>query len=65
MDMKKFLEKRNNRIMLVILIIGIVIIAVSGNVSSGKKEETARETVTDVKGEEERLNEILSQIDGA
>lgn len=65
MDLKKFLKKRNNRIMLVILIIGIVIIAVSGSIPSREKPEETRETVTDVKGEEERLSEILSQIDGA
>ena len=51
--------------MLVILIIGIVIIAVSGSIPSGKTPEENHETVTDVKGEEERLSEILSQIGGA
>ncbi|MCH5211836.1 MAG: hypothetical protein J1G06_02365 [Oscillospiraceae bacterium] len=65
MDLKKFLKKRNNRIMLVILIIGIVIIAISGSIPSGKKAEEISETVTDVQGEEERLSEILSQIGGA
>ena len=67
MDLKKFLKKRNNRIMLVILIIGIVIIAVSGSIPSREKPEEVNEneTVTDVKGEEERLSEILSQIGGA
>ena len=65
MDLKKFLKKRNNRIMLVILIIGIVIIAVSGSIPSRDKTEEPTETAADVQGEEERLSEILSQIDGA
>lgn len=51
--------------MLAILIIGIVIIAVSGSISPDHKKEQNPETVTDIKGEEERLSEILSQIDGA
>ena len=51
--------------MLVILIIGIVIIAISGSIPSEKKTEELPAAVTDVQGEEERLSEILSQIDGA
>ena len=64
MDLKKFLGKRNNRIMLVILIIGVMIIAVSGSIAPKKNAQT--DTVTaDIKGEEERLSAVLSQIEGA
>lgn len=49
--------------MLIILIIGTAIIAVSSGVSqNGDSEEAAPAEYT---GEEERLSEILSEIDGA
>ncbi len=47
--------------MLVILIIGIAIIAASSGVSFNKKTDAAADNY----GEEERLSEILSQINGA
>lgn len=59
----KFLKSRNNRIMLVILIIGIAIIALSG--IEPRKTETAVEQTVEYEGEEERLGRILSEIEGA
>ncbi len=61
--LKKILENRNNRIMLVILIIGIAIIVISSAVPD--KGTEAVQTVTEYYREEERLGEILSEIDGA
>lgn len=60
-DIIKKLKKRNNIAMLIILIIGAAIIAFSSG-SGGKTEVTAN---TANSGEEERLEEILSEIDGA
>lgn len=62
-DIKKLLKNRNNRLMLVILIIGIVIIMIS-SLFDGKDGEKANKTQTNP-GEEERLSEILSEINGA
>ena len=62
-DLKKLLKNRNNRIVFVISIIGIVLILFSGMATDGDK------TTTNLKGEEtreeERLIEILQKIDGA
>lgn len=63
MELKKLLKNRNNRVMLVILIIGIVIIMFS-NLFTDKESEASR-TPKGNEGEEERLSEILSEIDGA
>ncbi|MDO5398099.1 MAG: hypothetical protein Q4G33_09210 [bacterium] len=58
----KFLSSRNNLVLWVILIIGVILMAsVSGN-GSGKKEV---HTAIDTAAEETRLEEILSRIDGA
>ena len=68
MDMKRisnFLKSRNNRIMLVILIIGIAIIAVSGRLPRDDGAAEAGQETAEYSGEEERLGEILSEIDGA
>ncbi len=62
-DIKKILKNRNNRLMLVILIIGIAIIVISGGIP-GRNAKPA-DPVKEYEGEEERLSEILSQIDGA
>lgn len=62
-ELKKILKKRNNRIMLIILIIGVAFIALSGLDISGDKNKT--EVLSDYRREEERLSEILSQIEGA
>lgn len=62
-ELKKLLKNRNNRIMLVILIIGIVIIMISAmprDAESGAELKTV-----DCSGEEARLGEILSEIKGA
>lgn len=62
-ELKKILKKRNNRIMLIILIIGVAFIALSGLDISGDKNKT--DVLSDYRREEERLSEILSQIEGA
>lgn len=60
-DIIKKLKKRNNIAMLIILIIGAAIIAFSSG-SGGKTEAT---DISANSGEEERLEEILSEIEGA
>lgn len=62
-DLKKLLKNRNNRIVFVISIIGIVIILLTG-VSSGGDTTTATGKGEGI-GEEERLIDILQKIDGA
>lgn len=61
-EIKKLLKNRNNRSMLVILIIGITIILFS---SMFADKENDKEDTHQLIGEEERLSEILSQIRGA
>lgn len=56
----KFLKNKNNRLLLVILIIGVVIMAVSGGVKEAKPSVD-----TDTKKEEAELSRILSKVDGA
>ena len=51
--------------MLVILIIGIAIIAVSGRLPRDDGAAEAGQETAEYSGEEERLGEILSEIDGA
>ena len=62
-EIKNLLKKRNNRIMLIILIIGVVFIALSGLDLSDEKKDTGG--VCDYRDEEIRLSRILSQIEGA
>lgn len=62
-DLKKLLKNRNNRIVFVISIIGIVIILLTG-VSSGGDTTAATGKGEEI-GEEERLIDILQKIDGA
>ncbi len=62
LELKKLLKNRNNRLMLVIFIIGIVIIMFS-SVFSGSGDEASQAPYS-YSGEEERLSEILSQING-
>lgn len=61
-DLRKLMKNRNNRLVFVISIIGIVIILLSGVSSGGDKTTTGKGEET---GEEERLVEILQKIDGA
>ena len=61
MTIKKFIKKRNNRLMAVIFIIGIAILVVSCLLPDGKDGGGAAQYA----GEEERLSEILSEIEGA
>ncbi len=61
-DLRKLLKNRNNRLVFVISIIGIVIILLSGVSSGGDKTTAGKGEET---GEEERLVEILQKIDGA
>ena len=51
--------------MLVILIIGIAILGASGLMPSRKSSDGSAPTTVDFAGEEERLGDILSQIEGA
>lgn len=61
-DLRKLLKNRNNRLVFVISIIGIVIILLSGV----SPEDNAVNTGKGAKiGEEERLVEILQKIEGA
>ena len=60
-ELKKALKNRNNRLMLVILIIGIVIIIFS-SLSDNKPDTPGQDKYI---GEEEQLSEILSEINGA
>lgn len=62
MDLKNFIKNRNNKLMIVIFIIGIAILAVSCVLPDGKDETGGN---VQYAGEEERLSDILSQIDGA
>ena len=62
-ELKNLLKKRNNRLMLIILIIGVAFILLSGLDISDKKSGT--EQIADYEREEERLSTILSQIAGA
>ncbi len=63
LELKKLLKNRNNRVMLVILIIGIVIIMLSTMFT--ETDSRTEPEKTDYIGEEERLGEILSEIKGA
>ncbi len=58
---EKILKNKNNRIICIILIIGVVLMLISGG---GRKKEDIAET-TVLYDEEARLEEILSDIDGA
>lgn len=62
-ELKKLLKKRNNRAMLVIFIIGIVIILLSS--VTREKDGNVNSTASGDMREEERLSEILSEIEGA
>lgn len=63
MELKKILQSRNNRLMILILIIGIAFVVLSGGSARQGSEKPA--SVSDYRGEEERLSEILSEIEGA
>lgn len=58
-EIKKLLKNRNNRLMLVIFIIGIGIILFSSAFDGAERKTESGY------GEEERLSGILSEIDGA
>jgi stage III sporulation protein AG len=58
----KFFKNKNNRLICIILIIGVVLMAAAGG-HKGESTESVPEVST--ADEEERLAEILSQIDGA
>lgn len=57
----KLLKNKNNLIICLILIIGIVLMVVGGK---DNKEENIETTKTEVVTDERRLEDILSQIDG-
>lgn len=58
---EKILKNKNNRIICIILIIGVVLMLISGG---GSKKDKVSDKTT-VYDEEARLEEILSDIDGA
>lgn len=58
---EKILKNKNNRIICIILIIGVVLMLIS---SGGSKKDKISDKTT-VYDEEARLEEILSDIDGA
>lgn len=62
-EMKKLLQSRNNRIMLVILIIGIAFIVFSTGLPGNGTDNS--DMLNEYRGEEARLSEILSEIKGA
>ena len=62
-ELKKLMKNRNNLLMLVIFIIGIVIIILSSGIE--KNKDKISQATNNYIGEEERLSEILSQINGA
>lgn len=57
----KILKNKNNQIICIILIIGVVFMLISGG--GGEKDNVSKTTAAI--DEEKRLEEILSQIDGA
>lgn len=57
----KLLKNKNNQIICIILIIGVVLMLISG----GGKEKQAVTKTADTHDEETRLEEILSDINGA
>jgi stage III sporulation protein AG len=58
---RKILKNKNNQIICIILIIGVVFMLISGG--GGEKDNVSKTTAAI--DEEKRLEEILSQIDGA
>ena len=62
-DLLKIFKNKNNRLICLILIIGVVLMAVA-SVDKNKKADV-QPAVTSVEDEEKRLANILSQIDGA
>ena len=58
-EYKNFFKNKNNRLFSVILIIGVVLIFISGTNDSDKDTESKKNF-----SEEERLEEILSDIQG-
>ena len=62
-ELKKLLKNRNNRIMLLILIIGIIILMLSAVFENSDSRDNSDKS--EHIGEEARLSEILSEIRGA
>ena len=63
-DLLKIFKNKNNRLICLILIIGVVLMAVASVDKNKKADVQPTATVTSVEDEEERLANILSQIDG-
>ena len=64
-DLLKIFKNKNNRLICLILIIGVVLMAVASVDKNKKADVQPTATVTSVEDEEKRLANILSQIDGA
>lgn len=60
----KIFKNKNNLIICLILIIGVVLMVAAGT-DKKEKPDLAKEASIDVEAEEKRLESILSQIDGA
>jgi len=63
-DLLKIFKNKNNRLICLILIIGVVLMAVASVDKNKKADVQPTATVTSVEDEEKRLANILSQIDG-
>lgn len=64
-DLLKIFKNKNNRLICLILIIGVVLMAAASVDKNKKADVQPTAAVTSVEDEEERLANILSQIDGA
>ena len=64
-DLLKIFKNKNNRLICLILIIGVVLMAVASVDKNKKADVQPTAAVTSVEDEEKRLANILSQIDGA
>ena len=63
-DLLKIFKNKNNRLICLILIIGVVLMAVASVDKNKKADVQPTAAVTSVEDEEKRLANILSQIDG-
>ncbi len=63
-EILKIFKNKNNRVLILILIIGVVLMVVAGGYNKEEKDVNAVSNVN-IESEEKRLADILSQIDGA
>lgn len=60
----KILKNKNNRVICIILIIGVVLMAIAGTGKNTSVKDEDKEYISNSCDEEKRLENILSQIDG-